>query len=105
MNKIYSNIVQRTPVLVPDCLNLILDLLADDKGTLFSCLFVNYVWCNVAAQHLWKDPFLLTSSSQKVKLMHIYVASLPHKEVQQLNQKGLEIQNLVTPNFKLPYFS
>src|ERR1051325_11302087 len=48
---------------------------------------------------------MLTSSFQKVKLMHIYVASLPYKEIRQLNRRGLKIQNLAAPNFMLPYFS
>src|SRR6266498_2508080 len=105
MNKFSSNTVKKSPVLVPDCLDLVLNHLTNDKNALFSCLFINHIWYNLAAQQLWKDPFLLTSSNQKVKLMRIYVASLSHKEIQQLNVKGLEIPNLVTPNFKLPYFS
>lgn len=105
MNIINSNILNKSPVLVPDCLDLVFNCLINDKNTLFSCLFVNHIWYNLAAQHLWKDPFSLTSSIQKVKLIQIYVSSLPHKEIQQLNEKGLEIPNLVTPNFRLPYFS
>ncbi|CAG8584528.1 hypothetical protein GLOIN_2v1519028 [Rhizophagus irregularis DAOM 181602=DAOM 197198] len=105
MDKINSNILNKSPVLVPDCLNLVFNYLANDKNTLFSCLFVNHLWCNLAAQHLWKDPFSLTSKIQKVKLFQVYVSSLPHKEIRQLNEKGLKIPNLVTPNFKLPYFS
>ncbi|RIA99740.1 hypothetical protein C1645_746564 [Glomus cerebriforme] len=97
--------MNKVPFLAPDCLDLVLNHLENDKDTLYSCLFLNHIWYNLAAQHLWKDPFSITLSHQKVKLMHIYVASLPHKEICQLNEKGLKIPNLVTPNFKLPYFS
>ena len=38
-----------------DCLNKILEYLEDYKVTLFSCLLVNRLWCEVAVRILWRN--------------------------------------------------
>src|SRR4051794_8821446 len=38
-----------------DCLNLIFNELKTDEVSLYSCLLVNKVWCNVVVPILWKE--------------------------------------------------
>ncbi|PKC60455.1 hypothetical protein RhiirA1_539835 [Rhizophagus irregularis] len=38
-----------------DCLNDILEYLNDDKNTLYSCLLVNQLFCEIAVRILWRD--------------------------------------------------
>src|SRR5438034_4683980 len=38
-----------------DCINEIFEYLDDDKITLYSCLLVNRLWCEVSVRILWRD--------------------------------------------------
>ena len=38
-----------------DCLHNIFEFLEEDKNTLYSCLLVNRLWCEVSVRILWRD--------------------------------------------------
>ena len=38
-----------------DCLNKIFEYLEEVKGTLYSCLFVNHLWCEISVRILWRN--------------------------------------------------
>ena len=40
-----------------DCLNEIFEYLEDDKFTLYSCILVNRLWCEVSVRILWKNVY------------------------------------------------
>src|SRR5687767_3010854 len=42
-------------LLPADCLNEIFENLEEDKITLYSCLLVNRLWCEVSVRILWRD--------------------------------------------------
>jgi hypothetical protein len=42
-------------LLFADILNEIFEYLEDDKATLYSCLLVNRLWCEVSVRILWKS--------------------------------------------------
>src|ERR1041385_4855534 len=41
--------------LTADCLNDIFEYLEEDKFTLYSCLLVNRLWCEVSVRILWRN--------------------------------------------------
>src|SRR5437762_2354664 len=38
-----------------ECLNNVFENLEDNKATLYSCLFVNRLWCKVSVRILWRS--------------------------------------------------
>src|SRR5438034_410618 len=41
--------------LTADCLNEIFEYLKDDKVTLYSCISVNRLWCEISVRFFWSD--------------------------------------------------
>src|SRR6266496_4808921 len=52
-------------LLPADVISEILQHLEDDTETLYSGLFVNKLWCQVAVPFLWKDPWEIVKSRQR----------------------------------------
>src|SRR6266542_2292574 len=44
-------------VLKSDHLEIIFEILYDDKKSLNSCLYVNKLWCSTLVELLWRDPW------------------------------------------------
>ncbi|GBC30875.1 hypothetical protein GLOIN_2v1767282 [Rhizophagus irregularis DAOM 181602=DAOM 197198] len=42
---------------LPELTNEIIQYLRNDISTLYSCIFVNRLWCRLAIPLLWEDPF------------------------------------------------
>src|SRR5438874_10619987 len=68
----------------PDCISDILKFLDDDLDTLYSCLFVNRLWCRMTVPVLWSNPFRFNFNEKSVHLIHIYVSCLPEKDLNHL---------------------
>lgn len=62
-----------------DILFLILEELQDDPKTLFSCLMINKLWCEIAVHILWKNPWQYNNItySNKNSLFNIICFYLP----------------------------
>ena len=58
--------------LLADCLNDIFEYLEKDIVTLYSCLLVNRLWCEIAVRFLWKD-----TRDYKPKTFVTLIACLP----------------------------
>jgi hypothetical protein len=87
-----------------DCLNEIFDYLEKDKVTLYSCLLVNRLWCEVAVRILWKD--VLCSSIPRPKellsLLSPLIACFPNESKDFLYNNGIIF---TTSTWKAPLFN
>ncbi|CAB4414020.1 unnamed protein product [Rhizophagus irregularis] len=77
-----------------DCLNEIFECLNDDKNTLYSCLLVNRLWCQISVRILWRN----VSTSNFSTL----IACLPEESKKFLDDNGIIIS---TPTSKFPTFN
>ncbi|GBC05983.1 hypothetical protein RclHR1_06540003 [Rhizophagus clarus] len=83
--------------LSPECLQIIFEYL--EKESLYSCLFVNRSWCEVAIPILWKNPFKLLNdlTLESSKIIQIYLRSLNRKSKQYLYNNGVMLpENILT---------
>ena len=60
--------------LIADCLYCVLEYLENDKVTLYSCLIVNRLWCEVAVRILWRN-----GDNYNTKNFITLIACLPKK--------------------------
>src|SRR6266498_1903907 len=99
-NKINKLILQ-LPV---DCLYEILGFLENDKGTLYSCLLVNRIWCQVSVRILWRNIWIFkySLSPQRQQILSTLVACLPDESKDFLHKNGIFI---TTPTLKPPLFN
>src|SRR3954453_20295198 len=65
--------------LLADCLNEIFEYLEEDKVTLYSCLLVNRLWCEVSVGILWRS----------IRNYNTLVACLPNESKKILNQNRI----------------
>ncbi|GBC03533.1 hypothetical protein RclHR1_05180010 [Rhizophagus clarus] len=93
-----------THQLPADCLNEILDYLEKDKITLYSCLLVNRLWCEIAVRILWKDVLCSSIPRPKVvlSLLSPLIACLPDESKDLLYKNGIFF---TTSNWKPPLFN
>ncbi|RIA94918.1 hypothetical protein C1645_873159 [Glomus cerebriforme] len=88
--------------LLPDCLNDIFEFLEDDKKSLYSCLLVNRLWCEISVRILWKNIWDLQYNSIKsIKILSTLIAFLPNESRELLYKNGIFIP---TPTTKTPLF-
>ncbi|CAJ0888285.1 17574_t:CDS:2 [Entrophospora sp. SA101] len=73
--------------LTGDCLRIVLKELEEDKDTLYSCLLVNKLWCELTVEVLWSQPFRITRSSPSSKLIEIYMRFLSAEQIQKIKQE------------------
>jgi len=83
--------------LTADCLYDILEYFEDDNATLFSCLLVNRLWCEVAVTILWRNGLKYNTKS-----FIALIACLPKESIKILYDKGITIP---TQDSKLPMFN
>src|SRR5436853_195598 len=82
--------------LIADCLYYILEYLENDKVTLYSCLIVNRLWCEVAVRILWRNGL-----KYKPKTIITLIACLPKKSIEILHDNGI----IPTPTSNPPMFN
>src|SRR3954451_629019 len=75
-----------------DCLNEIFNYLEYDKVTLYSCLLVNRLWCDVSVRILWRD----------IRNYNTLIACLPNSSKEILYNNRIIIS---TPTSKSPIFN
>jgi|ERR1051325_5446302 hypothetical protein len=83
-----------------DCLNEIFEYLKHVKHgsvTLYSCLLVNRLWCEVAVRLLWKE-----ASDYNITNVITLIACLPNESKEILHNNGIIIP---TPTLNLPMFN
>ncbi|GBC02735.1 hypothetical protein RclHR1_04790004 [Rhizophagus clarus] len=75
-----------------DCLHGIFEYLEDDETTLYSCILVNRLWCEVAVKFYWSQ----------IRNFKTLIACLPDESKKTLNKNGIIIS---TPTSKRSQFS
>ncbi len=55
--------------LLADCLNEIFEYLEKDEVTLYSCLLVNRLLCEVSVRILWRNIWIFKSSHQRRQIL------------------------------------
>ncbi|GBB95204.1 hypothetical protein RclHR1_00250002 [Rhizophagus clarus] len=89
--------------LLPDCLNNIFEFLEDDKGTLYSCLLVNRLWCNLSVRILWRKNIcdLRHNSIKSSKVLGTLISCLSNESKNLLYENKIFIP---TPTIRTPLF-
>src|SRR5436190_19447793 len=72
-----------------DCLITIFD--QADKNSLYSCLLVNKVWCNIVVPILWKK----FSRYGYKKLLNTILSCLPSSSKQLLSDNGVRLPSTI----------
>ncbi|GBB90993.1 hypothetical protein RclHR1_18080003 [Rhizophagus clarus] len=80
-----------------DCLMDIFDYLENDKISLFSCLLVNKLWCNISVRILWKD-----SSNYSPQTFRTLIICLLNESKEDISKNK---NNLSSPIPKPPMFN
>ncbi|CAG8505193.1 3766_t:CDS:1 [Paraglomus brasilianum] len=65
------------------CVAQIVYELSESSRDLYSCLFVNRIWCRCAIVYLWKTPFYWSGSKSK-RMLGKFLALLPKKTLDEL---------------------
>ncbi|RGB40289.1 hypothetical protein C1646_753461 [Rhizophagus diaphanus] len=85
-----------------DCLNDILEYLNDDKNTLYSCLLVNQLCCEIAVRILWRNVWRFwkvyfndKSRDRSISIIITLIGCLPKESKNLLNKNGINITIIV----------
>jgi hypothetical protein len=87
-----------------DSLREILGHFKNDRATLYSLLFVDRLWCNMAVPLLWRQPFEWTSQENYDLIIQTYIYCLPEKEKSRLILAGVKLPEHSKPLFEYPTF-
>ncbi|GBC02592.1 hypothetical protein RclHR1_00470022 [Rhizophagus clarus] len=93
-----------------DCLNEIFEHLDDDKLTLYSCLLVNHLWCEISVRILWRNIWNFRCSifrqyrplSVATSILSTLIACLPNESKELLYKNKIFIS---TPTSKPLFFN
>src|SRR6266498_5076409 len=66
-----------------DCLNEIFEYLGDDRSTLYSCILVNRLWCEVSVRIFWRNILNYSTSN-----FSTFIACLPKESKEILCNNG-----------------
>src|SRR3954447_14501404 len=78
-----------------DCLNEIFEYLEEDEFTLYSCLLVNRLWCQVSVRILWRN----------IRNYNTLIACLPNESKEILHKEGIIISTSNTKPLMFNYAS
>ncbi|RIA85894.1 hypothetical protein C1645_780903, partial [Glomus cerebriforme] len=82
------------PELSCDIFLVIFEELQDDPNSLYSCLFVNNLWCNLVVPILWNYPqkfCSMRSRLKRLKLFNLILSHLPESSRDLLKNEGINI--------------
>ncbi|GBB98784.1 hypothetical protein RclHR1_03320010 [Rhizophagus clarus] len=71
-----------------DCLNEIFEYLEDDKVSLYSCLLVNRLWCEVSVRILWINAGYISKHRRSYDVL---ISCLPCESKEILSNNGINI--------------
>src|SRR4051794_19307303 len=77
-----------------DCLNEIFEYLDNDDISLYSCLLVNRLWCEISVRILWRN----------IRNYRILIACLPKESKEILYENGILIPTSKPPIFNYASF-
>jgi len=70
-----------------DVLYLIFEELRDDRSTLYSCLSVNKIFCEIIIPILWKNPWKFLINKKKDVLLKVFISHLSGESRNYLSQR------------------
>src|ERR1051325_6602738 len=76
-----------------DILYLIFEELQYDKGTLYSCLFVNKTSCEIIIPIIWKDPWNYLKKGKEKLLLNVIISHLSDESKNNLKAQGVRLLN------------
>jgi hypothetical protein len=84
-----------------DCLNEIFEYFEQDKNTLYSCLLVNRLWCEVAVRILWRNVwnfqygifYMPYQIRILMTIINTLISCLPNESRELLNENGIDFTN------------
>ncbi|GBB89017.1 hypothetical protein RclHR1_15650005 [Rhizophagus clarus] len=87
-----------------DCLNEIFEYLEEDRSTLYSCLSVNHLWCEISVRILWRNicKFKTENNIVASSILSTLISCLPNESKKLLYENKVFI---LTPTSKLPLFN
>jgi hypothetical protein len=89
-----------------DCLSEILEYLENDELTLYSCLLVNHLWCNISVRILWRNILHFKSQERPLRvassILSTLIACLPNESKELLRKNKIFIP---PPTSKPPLFN
>ncbi|GBB96500.1 hypothetical protein RclHR1_02770002 [Rhizophagus clarus] len=88
-----------------DCLNEIIECLEEDRHTLYSCLLVNHLWCEISVRVLWRNIWKFKTFKSKIvasSILSTLIACLPNESKELLCKNEIFISE---PTSKLPLFN
>ena len=89
-----------------DILFLLFKELQDDSKSLFSCLMINRLWCQVAVSILWNNPWNYDINySNKLSLYYIITSYLPDDVKESLTKQGIEFPAISRQPLVFDYLS
>src|SRR6266496_5957972 len=93
--------------LLTDCLYEVLEFLEDDKSTLYSCLLVNRLWCEISIRILWRDVLSVKytayhQSDVSSQILNTLISCLPNESKELLQKHEIFIS---IPISKSPLFN
>ncbi|GBC03631.1 hypothetical protein RclHR1_05220008 [Rhizophagus clarus] len=88
---------------LPELTNEIIQYFRNDFSTLYSCIFVNRLWCRLAIPLLWENPFLIPT--QNYHCIEIYLSYLNEDGKAKINEYGINTNLLPSSTlFNYPSF-
>jgi hypothetical protein len=72
-----------------DVLYLIFEELQDDKKTLYSCLLVNKIYCEIIIPILWKNPWYRLKPINEKTLLNVIISHLSDESKSKLINQGI----------------
>ncbi|PKC05029.1 hypothetical protein RhiirA5_421459 [Rhizophagus irregularis] len=95
-----------------DCLNEIFEYIEQDKNTLYSCLLVNRLWCEVAVRILWRNiwnfQYGLFYMPYQIRILmsiiNTLISCLPKESKEHLYEKGIDFKNRKSSLFNYASF-
>jgi hypothetical protein len=100
-----------------DILSLIFEELKNDKISLYSCLFVNRIWCVTAIPILWRNPnpsynpspsefYYMAEFSRSLKILfNMILFHLSEESRNILKNQGINVDELITEKYERPLFN
>ncbi|RIA84510.1 hypothetical protein C1645_832138 [Glomus cerebriforme] len=84
-----------------DILYLIFEELKNDKNTLYSCLTVNKIWCEIIVLILWKNPWKYLNHGKEKLLFNVITSHISAESKSDLNSKGI---HFMMTRYRRPFF-
>ncbi|CAB4424417.1 unnamed protein product [Rhizophagus irregularis] len=94
-------------ILPTECVQKIVQYLLEEKQGLYSCLLINRYWCKIVISYLYRQPFELCSSKNRLKLFRTYLLCFDQVELDSLSIRMIDALYIfnIFPKNRNPLFN